>query len=256
MSYYVYCLDAWLKGAPLDQATAELALRDGLGKDWPRIIVDVYDSLGTRSEQKALLVTRLLHRLRWWIKTLIWYDDKRDRYLLDVYSGDVWGDEENWGAYGNSPFGDPYFAERELPEIKELATKIRETVRRGGRLLERIDQTWLCAPKAFRYVERLILQIGSIGSERVTDADISILQCEDTYPHFASCARWYTSFVASLKGWLGGDRQAMSELGEATPVKHWLARMLLCKLELLERHGSLGKLTGARRPGRSGTRRI
>jgi len=71
-----------------------------------------------------------------------------------------------------------------------------------------------------------------------------------------SCGRWYTSFVASLKGWLEGDRQAMSELGEATPVKHWLAGILPYKLELLERHGNLGRLTGARRPGRSGTRRI
>lgn len=98
MSYYVYCLDAWLKNAPLEVATAELAMRDSLGKDWPKIIAAIYNSLGAPSEQKLLLMRRLVHRLRWWIKTLIWLDDKRDRYLLDIYSGDVRGDEAKWGG--------------------------------------------------------------------------------------------------------------------------------------------------------------
>jgi len=125
MSYYVYCLDAWLKNASLEVATAELGMRDNLGKDWSEIIAAIYGSLRSHSEEKVLLIGRLVHRLRWWIKTLIWFDDERNRYMLDTYMGNARGDEENWGAYGNSPFGDPYFAELELPEIKKLAEQIR-----------------------------------------------------------------------------------------------------------------------------------
>jgi hypothetical protein len=112
MSYYVYCLDAWLKNAPLETAIAELTMRDNLGKDWLEIITAIYNTLGLHSKEKVLLIRRLVHRLRWWIKTLIWFDDKRDRHMLDKYMGDIRGDEKNWGSYGNSPFGDPYFEER------------------------------------------------------------------------------------------------------------------------------------------------
>ena len=91
MSYYVYCLDAWLNDAPREVAAAELALRDSLGKDWPAILGDIYDALGERTAARELLVRRLIHRLRWWIKTLVWFDDKRDCWQLDVYGGDARG---------------------------------------------------------------------------------------------------------------------------------------------------------------------
>ena len=74
MSYYVYCLDAWLKNAPLEVATAELNMRDSLGKDWAKIIAAIYNSLRAPSEPKVLLMRRLVHRLR--------------------------GDEANYSAYG------------------------------------------------------------------------------------------------------------------------------------------------------------
>ena len=259
MSYYVYCLDAWLKNAPLEVATAELAIREKLGKDWPKIIAGIYNSLGSPSEQKVLLIRRLVHRLRWWTKTLIWFDDKRNRYMLDVYSGDARGDEAKWGAYGNSPFGDPYFAELKLPEIKELAKQIRDIVPGGKKLLDRIESTWLCAPKIFRYLEKLILKIGIIDSENIPKSDVSILQCEDTYPDIASYKRWYTLFMSSLTALLEGNRKALSELGDITPVKHWLVRILRHKLQLYEKYDNfakLGNLIGARPSGRRGTKTI
>lgn len=256
MSYYVFCLDAWLKKVPLKIATTELAMRDSLGKDWSKIIAAVYNSLSAPSQQKVLLIRRLVHRVRWWIKTLIWFDDKRNRYLLDVYSGDVRGDEVKWGAYGNSPFGDPYFVELELPEIKELARQICETVPEGKKLLARIEATWLCAPKAFRYLEKLILEIGRIGSESTTNRDLSILRCEDTYPNITSYQKWYSSFISFLVTWLDGNCEALSELGEITPVKHWLVRILRHKLQLWEKYGNLGKLIGAKPPGKNGTKTI
>ncbi|MDD2890607.1 MAG: hypothetical protein PHE49_08230 [bacterium] len=245
MSYYVYCLDAWLKNAPLHIAKAELAMRDNLGKDWDSIITAVYTTLGKPSEQKTLLVTRLIHRLRWWIKTLIWSDDKRNRYMLDVYSGDIRGDETNWGAYGNTPFGDPYFAELELPEIKKLRAEICKKVPDGKNLLDNTEQIWLCAPKVFRHLEKVIIKIGNLNSKNIPKKK-GILQCEDTYPKILSYNKWYSSFVSSLSGWLKGDSKSLNELGKITPVKHWLARILRHKLQLLEKHDNLGKLLGTK----------
>lgn len=255
MCYYVYCLDAWLKDAPLEVAVAELAMRDNLGKDWSKIVTSIYKSLGSPSEQKVLLVRRLVHRLRWWIKTLIWFDDKRDRYMLDVYSGDVRGDEAKYSAYGNSPFGDPYFKELGLPEMKELANQICE-IPDGKKLLDRIESTWLCAPKAFRYLEKLILEIGSIDSGNIPNNDVSILQCEETYPDFGSYKGWYSSFMSSQKAWLDGNCTAISELGAITPVKHWLVRVLRYKLQLYEKYDPFGNLIRAKQSGKSGNKTI
>ena len=74
----------------------------------------------------------------------------------------------------------------------------------------------------------------------------SILQCEDTYPDFASCRKWYSTFKDSLTRWLEGDHAAMEELGAQTPVKHWLARILRHKLALYEKYNSIGNMIAAR----------
>lgn len=256
MSYYVFCLDAWLKQAPLEVAKAELAMRDNLGRDWAAILEAVYKTLGTACEPKTLCVRRLIHRQRWWIKTLIWCDDRRDRFMLDVYSGDVRGDEANYGAYGNSPFGDPYFVERDLPEMKELAEQIRTTAPGGKELLGLLEHNHLCGPKAFRHLERLILRIGSLGSQAEPDYDAPILQCDDTYPDFGACEAWYKAFVSSLNAWLDGDGQTVGELGEVTPVKRWLVRILLHKVRLYEQHNPFGRLVGIKPAGKSGRKTI
>lgn len=246
MSYYIYCLDAWLKNAPLYKAKAELSMRDTLGKDWNKIITAIYKTLGKPSEHKKLLVTRLIHRLRWWVKTLVWTDDKRDRYMLDFYSGDIRGDAANWGTYGNPPFGDPYFAELELPGIKKLRAEICKKIPDGKILLDNTEQIWLCAPKVFRYLEKVIIKIGNIDSKKIS-SNKHILQCEDTYPDINSCNKWYFSFTSSLSSWLEGDCNSLKEFGNITPVKHWLVRILRHKLELLEKYDNLGKLVRSKK---------
>jgi len=97
MLYVVYCLDAWAQEAPLDVAQEELRLRrDDIGQDWATIVTNVYAALGERDEAKVLLTEHLISRLRWWIKTLTWFDDKRDAFQLDVYSGDVRGSGDTY----------------------------------------------------------------------------------------------------------------------------------------------------------------
>lgn len=255
MSYYVYCLDAWLKKAPTATATGELEMRDNLGKDWGQILSNTYETLGEPTEEKSLVIRRLIHRLRWWLKALTWSNDKRDRFQLDVYSGDIRGDEK-WGYYGNPPFADPYFTELQLPEVQEMTSLIRERVPEGEGFVVRTESTWLCGPKVFRYLEKLILGTGNIDKEEKKDLGDSILQCEDTYPNVESYRKWYSSFVNSLAKWLKGTDEGNNDYGETTPVKHWLFRMLRFKLQLLEQYGNFGKLTGVQEAGKSGEERI
>ena len=253
MSYYVYCLDAWLNSAALDEVVSELSARDGLGRDWPGIARAIYKTLEPPSERKRLLVQRLVHRQRWWIKTLIWPGDARDRFGLDAYLGDARGDEADCGAYGNSPHGDPYFAELRVPAVQELSAHIRGLG--DGELLGNIEHSHLCAPKAFRYLEKTILAIGCVGCGG-SPADQSILQCEDLYPDFQRYKAWYDAFMCCLQAWLRGNAAALDELGDATPVSRWLGGVLHCKLGLFEVCNPFGRLVGRRPAGKSGTQAL
>ena len=256
LAYYVYCLDAWLKDAPLSAVVAELSLRDQLGKNWEEIASGIYQELGEKSEIKSISLERLVHRLRWWIKSLIWSDDKRDRFLLDVYSGDIRGDEEGWGAYGNSPYGDPYFVELALPHVRAMEERILIDAPDGRKLLDRIQSTWLCAPKVFRYLENLIVEIGAIDSEAPSEEAPSILQCEDTYPDFDANHEHYTELLKRLGLWLEGHEETLPSLGEATPVKRWLVHLLRHKLIFHATYEeNFAKLVGEQASGKSGSRR-
>lgn len=256
MSYYVFCLDAWSKEAPLPSVIAELSLRDQLGKNWEEIASDIFRTLGEKSETKNIAVQRLVHRLRWWIKSLVWDGDKRDRFLLDVYSGDIRGHEEYWGAYGNSPYGDPYFVELGLPHVKAMEERILADAPNGKKLLDRIHSTWLCAPKVFRYLEHLVCEIGAIGSAPAPSEALPILQCEDTYPDFDANGRHFTEFLGSLKLWMDGNEESLPTLGETSPVKRWLVHLLRHQLVFNARYEeNFAKLVGQRAHGKSGTKK-
>jgi hypothetical protein len=255
MMYYVFCLDAWLKAAPLTSVAAELRMRDPLGKDWDAIANSIYRVLGTKTELKDVIIQRLIHRLRWWIKSLIWVDgDRRDRFMLDFYGGDIRGDIDYWGAYGNSPYGDPYFTELQLPHIKLLEQRILSQVPDGKALLERIHSTWLCAPKVFRYLEKLLVEIGAIDSQPYTGEVPSYLQCEDTYPNFEILHQQYWQLRNTYQLWLAGRRDLILDLKNPTPIQVWLMHILWHKLVF---HGTyeetFGKLVGERPHGKSGT---
>ena len=197
----------------------------------------------------------MVHRLRWWIKTLTWFDDKRDRFILDVYSGDIRGDTD-WGYYGNHPYADPYFSEMRLPEVQELTHLIKERVPEGEGFAISSEQNWLCGPKAFRYLEKLIIRIGNIDKDKKMDTSGSILQCEDTYPDIKSFKERYGSIMLSLEECLKKTDDRSSDSSETILVKHWLFRILRFRLQLLEQYGTIGKLTGVQETGKSGEGKI
>ncbi len=244
----VYCLDAWLHGAPLETATWELERQHIDDKNWSGIVRSIYTTLGDPHPLRVLLVERLIHRLRWWVKTHSWDNDARLQFGLDQYLGDPRGDGD-WGDFGDPELRDPYFVELREPDIVTMEERIRTEVADGEALLVRIQSTWLCAPKAFRYIERLLLEIGAIGTTDTPDFDQRLLDCDDTYPDFEQAREWEAALLNRLASWLAGDSDAVPELGPVTPTKHWLAGLLRYRLMLMD---DWTRFIGGRPRGRSG----
>jgi hypothetical protein len=229
----IYCLDAWLHGAPLETATWELERQHIDDKNWSTIVRSITTTLGDRHPLRVLLIERLIHRLRWWVKTHSWDNDARLQFGLDQYLGDPRGDGD-WGDFGDPELSDPYFVELREPDIVTMEERIRTEVADGEALLVRIQSTWLCAPKAFRYIERVLLEIGAVGSTDTPDFNQRLLDCDDTYPDFEQAREWETTLLNKLASWLAGDSDAVPELGPVTPTKHWLAGLLRYRLMLMD----------------------
>lgn len=235
---YLFCLDAWVAGARAGDAARELAIRTRPGPDWPRLCHDLWQVLGERTELKELLVERTLHRYRWWVKTLAWDDDARDAFGRDMYLGDVRGSRD---AYGNPDFLDPYFVEPQTPRVQRLEKRIAALTADWGFFKDCVDDSWLCAPKTFRFLERNLWGIGKQRSCLPDEAVPGFLQCEDTYPRRDEAVRWWREFTAALAAWWQGEppvgqiaADAAGRLAAHTPVKQWLVRLYVHKLRHLE----------------------
>ncbi len=251
----VYCLDAWLQDAPLEAAQAELRLRrDDMCLDLPAIVANAYGALGERTEVKSLLTEHLVSRLRWWVKTLTWFDDKRDMFQLDAYAGDVRGSGD---TYGNPPFADPYFAQLQLPRTQARAERIRALLPKedADRILDAIESTWLCAPKAFRFVERIVGDIGAMPGQR-PERYPTLFESASTYLDLADAQAWYERAIRDMTSWLDGDTDALAQLGEMSPPKRWLVMLLRHKLDLYTRHCTFGALVAGPGKGANGALRL
>jgi hypothetical protein len=112
-----------------------------------------------------------------------------------------------------------------------------------------VEFSWPCAPKAFRYLEKLLWCIGrerpaiDLPSFPLADPEEvpGFLQCEDTYPNHDQAGAWWREFIAALDGWWQEkpERSMVADdvnerLGESTPLKRWLVRLFLRKLRMLE----------------------
>ena len=267
---YCLCLDAWLAGAPPDGPARELMALGHRRIDWLSVCADLWKVLGEHTELKGLLVERTLHQTRWWVKSSVWDDDLAADFGRDEYLGDY----SETGCYatdnGNPDLRAPTFRQDASPRIQRLEARLAE-ICADWEWFRRVivEFSWPCAPKAFRYMEGLLWSIGKEGpAVALPDYPLEnaeevpgFLRCEDTWPDQDKAAQWWRSFLGALRGWWRGqpEKGHVAEevnqcLGEVTPVKRWLVRLLVRRLDMLERHsGILGQLVNPPPTSKRGT---
>jgi hypothetical protein len=253
MADYCLCLDAWLAGASPEAPVRELEALSSRKLDWRSVCRDLWEVLGEHSEMKDLLVEYYLHALRHSIKASQWEGDAATEFGRDEYLGDYVVSRD-----GSAEFFEPGSS----PRLKKIADRLTE-ICPDWRKFSEVDfgYWWLCAPKAFRFLER---DLWAIGKEKPLERSAAVpgfLQCEDTYPNQDKAAEWWKSFVAALQGWRQSKptddevaRDVNQRLSEPTPVKRWLARLRLRKLSLLEGNWELGWIVKGRRDNKPGTK--
>jgi hypothetical protein len=253
---YIFCLDAWLEDATPEQASRELQNRDAAPLDWDEVCQNIWHVLGKKTDLKKMLVERTLHRYRWWVKSCIWDDNSADAFCRDRYLGALpRGESARW-HYGNPGIGDPWQAELETAYVKDIEAKLAQMCPDWEWFQTAIHETWLCGPKTFRFLERLLWSIGkekpsvSLPDPRfhVAKEDIvpAFLQCEDTYPDRQESVAWLRSFHQGLKSWTSNDppgngvaRDIHERLGQNSPLKTWLVRLFIKNLELMKMYGEI-----------------
>jgi hypothetical protein len=284
---YVLCLDGWLAGAEWPDVARELNALGYRRLDWDAVCTDLWEVLGEHDELKDRLVERLILLQRWAIKKTAWDDDRasqfgRDRYL-GPYSETPGRDGVSRWTHADPPA--PDFDVHASPRLQRLEARIAElhpgtpVPGWGG---DHLTCGWLCAPKAFRYLERIVWEIGGGRLAREGERVPGFLRCEDTWFDLAEAAEWWRAYLAALDGWWRGtewlgqetghseretghskpnDRlqgavadQVSERLGAPTPVKRWLVRLLRHSLRLGETVWWARWPDDGRAFGRSGTK--
>ncbi|MBM4083974.1 MAG: hypothetical protein FJ272_04215, partial [Planctomycetes bacterium] len=167
---YCLCLDAWLAGAAPAAVAAELNALARRRIDWSRVCGDLWRVLGERDAKKELLVERLLEAIRYAVKAAKWDDERGTEFGRDQYVGD----------FAQLPNGDAAYKVLSSPRVKRLEDRL-SALDPDWRRLIKVDLGfwWLCAPKAFRFLER---DLWAIGKDRPPKGDEEIpgfLRCED-----------------------------------------------------------------------------
>lgn len=249
MQNYLLCLDGWLKGAKPSDVVAELTFNGCDGVDWKKVCTSLWEVLGEHTKLKRLLIERTCHRYRWWVKTLTWDDDSRNRFQQDRYLGDIRGSGD---TYGNPEFKDPYFTELESPEAKRIEAELHKLDPNWMSRFGDIRETWLCGPKSFRFLERILWAIGKDSPNARDESVPGFLMCRDTTPDPKQAGTWWREFLAALDAWWQGKdadgpvaKDVSTRLGESTPLKRWLVRLYAKRLCVIEETGNIGKLVKA-----------
>ena len=252
---YCLCLDAWLAEAEPKAIAAEL---DALGHrkiDWPKVCEDLWAVLGKRNEKKELLVQRLLEAIRYAVKASKWDDERGTEFGRDRYVGD----------YVKLPNGDASYKVLSSPRVKRCEERLVSLDPEWRRLFGvDLGVWWICAPKAFRFLERDQWAIGNDRQPKKDERVSGFLQCEDTYPDRDQAAQWYGEFCRALDAWWQGKRvngalgdMVHERLGQDSAVKRWLVRLFLKKLKTYETTGgSIGLLVNPEARQKWGTRPI
>ena len=160
---YCLCLDGWLAGAAAESVARELNALGFMRIDWDQACSRLWSVLEEHSGMKELLVERTLLQLRWWIKTLVWPDDEARKFGRDQYLDEYCEKGAFAPDNGNPDVQAPVFVLDKSPGIQriehELEAKFQHWPWFKDRICE-VDGMNLCAPKTFRYLERLLFAIG------------------------------------------------------------------------------------------------
>jgi len=255
---YCLCLDGWLAGAEPDAVAAELNALASRRIDWSSVCSGLWDVLGERTEKKELQVALVLNAVRHAIKASRWSDDAGTNFCRDQYLGDYEKSPDGYATYSvalHSP--------RAKKAVARLAALDPEW---KWQKMSRVDYGtwWLCAPKAFRFLE---YDLWAIAKDRPVEKGEEVpgfLRCEDTYPNQDEAAAWYAQFCAALDAWWQGNKptgrageMVCGRLGASSPVKQWLVRLFLKKLRMYEAtSGILKSLVRPRPHQKRGTKKI
>lgn len=249
MARYAVCLDGWVKRVPWETVAGDLDRQVADGRDWYSIASKIWEVLGTPSSLRMLLVRRLLARLRFWLRAPFEPLKPDDNWRLGYFY------THSMGRYG----GWDYFSfDHHDPECVELDERIRADVSHADRWIELIESTWPCAPKVFRYLERIILAIGELAEgDHVSPTELAARrQCEallehnTTYLDSATSRRLFETAVCTLSSYVGGAffistpaspnvdaafaARLQETLGETSPERVWLAALLIKRIALFE----------------------
>lgn len=248
MAQVAMLLDGWLKNLEPDEVAALLESTDDCGREWRDIAHDVWQTLGERHRRRTLLARRLLARLRFWLRAPYGPDKGDDNARLG-YTYTV--------SLGRNPGWDYFGCDEHDPEVAELNERIHQSLDEPQRWIDLITYTWPCAPKAFRFIERLIAAVGrvpadgpSVPNELGDQLPTGLLRIDETYLDTPTSRRLYNTATAALTRFLGDAFQmgATSSgevdpawkarltrlLAEPSPLTTWLAALLLVRLVFFE----------------------
>ena len=264
MMDYVLCLDAWLAGAGPEDAAVELKALGFRRIDWGAACASLWRVLGEHTELKDLLVERLIHSQRLKIKQSPWDDDPASEFGRDRYLGTI--------SKVRNPAKENCYVERDVPgfdegaspRVQRIEARLAELCPDWGKMRFHIEYGWLCAPRAFRFLERLVCAIGQERPPKPDDRVPGFLQIEDTHPSQDEAGAWWKAFVGALDAWWQGEpaggpvaEDVARRLGEATPLKRWLVRLFRRKLRFYASYEEgLGRLIHPRSDARRGTRSV
>jgi hypothetical protein len=248
MGRYAVCLDGWLKQAAPGAVAAQIEQQAFDQRDWAGIARKVWEVLGEPNSPKVLLVRRLLGRLRFWLRAPFGLLKSDDNPALGYFYTHAMGRYGGW---------DHFSFERRDPDVVELEERVRCEIDKADRWLELIDSTWPCAPKVFRYLERIICRIGQVEEDGDTSpAELDsplpdgILQADAACLDSDGSRRLFDTAAAALREFVANDFPAASGdgadtdgewagrlaclLGEPSPERVWLAALLLKRIALFE----------------------
>ncbi|MFX0099825.1 MAG: hypothetical protein ACFFCS_09590 [Candidatus Hodarchaeota archaeon] len=216
---FIKILKGWLSGDDPSSHYEHGVFRDI--KDDNQLIVDnIYSCLGDKTEEKAIQVQRLVNQLEESIATTTWKDldrnllSKEELAIIEKYS-----DEGSKEEMEEANFDLEY-------EIK-LNKEIDDCI------IDNIHSTWMCAPKLFRFLERILMKIGKRNKE--------IFPSEITFIDKPRYAAIYREITEKLETFIE-EKKEIPELGEYTIIKEWLIRILLLKFKLYQEYAGFNNL--------------